>query len=59
MGLALDEPSEGEQPTDEHGVPFLLDGKLPRVLSGGQEVMIDFDPRGRGFAVWTAGSGTC
>lgn len=59
MGLALDEPREGDDTSEHDGIPFVMGRELLRVLPRGVVVNVDYHERWREFGVRVAGYAGC
>lgn len=59
MGLALDEPREGDDQSDHDGIPFVVGRDVLRALPRGVVVNVDYYDRWNEFSVRVAGYAAC
>jgi hypothetical protein len=61
LGLALDEPRDGDTTFEVDGLTFLMAENEERLLGNGRDVRVDYfeDGFGRGFHVSTTLSSSC
>jgi len=59
MGLALDEPNEGDARSDANGVPVLVSPEVARWMAGDAALRIDFHRTWGSFSVRLEGQQDC
>lgn len=59
MGLALDEPRDGDETSDQEGITFVVGSDLTRALPRGVIVNVEYYERWREFSVRVAGYASC
>ena len=59
MGLALDEPRDGDEKSEQDGITFVVGHDLTRALPRGVVVNVEYHERWREFSVRVGGYASC